>query len=44
MTDDLLSRRADMAATSDDLEGLTRPILEMIENLTGLESTDLPES
>ncbi len=41
MTDDLLSRLADVAATSDDLEGLTRPILEMIENLTGLESTYL---
>ncbi len=41
MPDELLRRLADVATTSEDLEGLTRPILEMIESLTGLESTYL---
>lgn len=33
-----LRRVADAAAT-DDLEGLTRPVLELLRHMTGMEST-----
>lgn len=38
---DLLSRLATTVSSADDLEGLTRPLLELLEMVTGLESTYL---
>lgn len=39
--DTLLSRLADSVSTAEDLETLTRPLLELLELVTGLESTYL---
>lgn len=39
--DDLLVRLVDSVSDADDLESLTRPMLELLEAVTGLESTYL---
>ncbi len=39
--DDVLSRLAEAVADTEDLEGLVRPLLEIIGTITGLESTYL---
>jgi diguanylate cyclase len=39
--DQILSQLAQSVAAADDLEGLTRPLLELLETITGLESTYL---
>lgn len=39
--DHLLSQLADSVSSAESLEGLTRPLLELLESVTGLESTYL---
>ena len=39
----LLDRLADSVSNAEDLEALTRPLLELLELVTGLESTYLTQ-